>query len=64
MAVNNKTILYKCPYCVKGRFTAADGWGGALKHIREIHSRRVDGSYPVAARPKKTFEDSFQQENA
>ena len=30
-------ILYKCPYCVRGRFTAADGWAGAVRHIREEH---------------------------
>ena len=28
------TILYKCPYCVAGRFTAEDGWGGAVRHIK------------------------------
>jgi hypothetical protein len=32
------TILYKCPYCVKGRFTAADGWDGAVRHIRDNHT--------------------------
>jgi len=33
------TILYKCPYCVAGRFTAADGWDGAVRHIREKHTK-------------------------
>lgn len=33
------TILYKCPYCVAGRFTAADGWAGAVRHIKENHTR-------------------------
>lgn len=30
-------VLYVCPYCVKGRFTAKDGWATAVKHIREKH---------------------------
>ena len=33
-------ILYKCPYCVAGRFTAEDGWAGAKLHIKENHSGR------------------------
>jgi hypothetical protein len=33
------TILYKCPYCVAGRFTAEDGWDGAVAHIRQKHTR-------------------------
>ena len=33
-------ILYKCPYCVSGRFTAEDGWDGAVRHIKEKHSGR------------------------
>ena len=31
------TILYKCPYCTTGRFTAEDGWEGACRHIKEKH---------------------------
>lgn len=31
------TILYKCPYCTSGRFTAEDGWEGAVRHIKEKH---------------------------
>lgn len=30
-------ILYVCPYCKKGRFTAEDGFEGAKRHIREKH---------------------------
>lgn len=33
-------ILYKCPYCVAGRFTAEDGWAGAVRHIKERHTGR------------------------
>jgi hypothetical protein len=36
----SSTILYKCPYCVGGRFTAEDGWDGAVRHIRENHIGR------------------------
>ena len=32
------TNLYICPYCKKGRFTAKDGWNGAVKHIKENHN--------------------------
>jgi hypothetical protein len=34
-----KPILYKCPYCKEGRFTAEDGWEGAVRHIEEKHGR-------------------------
>jgi hypothetical protein len=37
VVVNGKPVLYICPYCVKGRFTADDGFEGAVKHIRENH---------------------------
>lgn len=40
VVVDDKVILYKCPYCVRGRFTAADGWAGAVKHIKENHNGR------------------------
>ena len=36
---DENTILYKCPYCVSGRFTAADGWDGAKRHIKENHMK-------------------------
>jgi hypothetical protein len=39
---SSKPILYICPYCTKGRFTADDGFEGAEKHIRERHG---GGSY-------------------
>lgn len=35
---DDSTILYICPYCKKGRFTAKDGWDGAVKHIKETHN--------------------------
>ena len=34
----DSTILYKCPYCVGGRFTAEDGWDGAIRHIKDNHT--------------------------
>ena len=37
--INGLPVLYVCPYCVKGRFTQADGWEAAVKHIRENHNR-------------------------
>ena len=33
-------ILYKCPYCTKGRFTKDDGWEAAVRHIEEVHRGR------------------------
>lgn len=29
-------VLYKCPYCVKGRFW---DWAVAVQHIKENHTR-------------------------
>lgn len=36
--INGKPVLYKCPYCVKGRFTEDDGWEAAVKHVRSHQS--------------------------
>lgn len=57
MVVKGKTVLYVCPYCNKGRFTADDGWEGAKRHIREVHQdgRRVD---PRRGRPpRRNFDE-------
>jgi hypothetical protein len=47
---DNTVILYKCPYCLAGRFTKVDGWDTAVKHIKDKHSKnrryRVKNSYP------------------
>lgn len=36
--MSEKPVLYKCPYCTKGRFTADDGWDVAVAHVKS-HSR-------------------------
>jgi hypothetical protein len=33
-------VLYKCPYCVGGRFTKKDGWDAAVRHIKENHMEK------------------------
>lgn len=38
MIKNGKPVLYKCPYCAKGRFTEDDGWDVATKHVKS-HQR-------------------------
>jgi hypothetical protein len=27
-------VLYKCPYCAKGRFRGPNGWNEAIAHIK------------------------------
>lgn len=72
------TILYVCPYCIKGRFTASDGWDGATRHIRENHSpgdtrhghrvgnrgrnRNKSRLDPVDPLEEKTGEDEVEEE--
>ena len=53
------TILYICPYCVKGRFTAEDGWDGAVRHIRENHKSGAKPRKRRGRNPKKTFDDEL-----
>jgi hypothetical protein len=46
-------ILYKCPYCVAGRFTKKDGWNEAVRHIRENHmEKRKKRRGPYRAGPQ------------
>lgn len=37
-------VLYKCPYCVSGRFTAKDGWNAAVQHIKQQHTEKRNSS--------------------
>jgi len=30
-------VLYKCPYCVEGRFRDRAGWQEAIQHIKTKH---------------------------
>jgi len=38
MSEEKEPVLYKCPYCAKGRFTASDGWKVACEHVRSHQS--------------------------
>ena len=36
---SDQPVLYKCPYCVAGRFKEKDGWAKAVAHVR-THQKR------------------------
>jgi hypothetical protein len=47
-------ILYICPYCRSGRFTAEDGWDVAVKHIRDKHLNRGEKRVRRRSAPSRT----------
>ena len=46
-------VLYKCPYCVKGRFW---DWDVAKQHIKENHNR---GGNSRKRRPRTPVDDGL-----
>jgi hypothetical protein len=57
------TILYKCPYCVGGRFTAEDGWAVAVRHIKENHTRTGKRKKVKGRRKRKSVGHLLEDEN-
>jgi hypothetical protein len=38
---SDRPVLYKCPYCVRGRFCDPGDWEAAKQHIKTVHQRET-----------------------